>query len=196
MYRNALKLNFVLFCLLIGLIGCSKSYTFSTDRDASARFDQYTTFQVIDYYKFKGSGDPVIDSELNKRRIASLIEAQMRQKGYVPAEEGRQPELYVKFRNSIEGRQEFVQNFNNNAWGWNRWNAWNNPWMWNQPSVTTFENNYEEVNLVIDIVDARNNNLLWQGWAFDRLKRNRKNYMSNMEKIIQAMFNEYPFPKK
>ncbi len=196
MHPNALKTNFILLALLVVAASCGKSYTFSTDRDAAAKFDQYQTFQVIDYYKFKGSGDPVVDSELNKKRIINLIEAQMRQKGYVPAEDGRQPELYVKFRNSIEGRQEFVQNFNNNAWGWNRWNTWNNPGMWNQQPMTTFENNYEEVNLVIDIVDARNNNLLWQGWAFDRLKRSRKNYMSNMEKIIQAMFDEYPFPKK
>lgn len=182
-----------LLCPIL-LSACSKSVTYSTDRAPTANFQQYRTFLIADYYRFRNDKDPILHSDLNRERIIALISSQLYDKGLHRADEDALAELWVKFRIDIQTQQEFQQSFNNN-WGWSRWGAWN-PFFypWGMPMVTTYQNQYEELTLVIDIIEAGSERLIWQGWGFARIDRKRRKLGQLQETLIRTLLSEYPYP--
>ncbi len=130
-----------------------------------------------------------MNSDLNRQRMARLITDALISKGLSPAAEPANAQLHVKFRMDLQTQQEFQQSFNNN-WGWVGWR----PYPYYPASMNTYQRQYEELTVVIDIVDARNDRLLWQGWAFAEIDKKRKKLPVLQAAIVERLFSEYPFP--
>lgn len=189
MRPSPLFFYFVL-CSWLWLGACSSSrITHSTDRAPSVDFRQYRSFVVVDYYRFRDDKDPVVNSDLSRQRMAQLITEALEGKGLVPASEAAAAQLHVKFRMDLQTQQEFQQSFNNN-WGWTGWR----PYPFYPNTVNTYQRQYEELTVVVDIVDAQNGQLLWQGWAFAEIDKKRKKLPELQAAIIERIFAEYPYP--
>ncbi|WP_038030445.1 DUF4136 domain-containing protein [Thermonema rossianum] len=177
-------------CCCLWISACSSSrITHSTDRAPAVDFSQYQSFVVVDYYRFRNDKYPVVNSELSRQRMARLITEALEGKGLLPASEAAAAQLHVKFRMDLQTQQEFQQSFNNN-WGWTGWRSY--PFY--PATVNTYQRQYEELTLVVDIVDAQSGRLLWQGWAFAEIDKKRKKLPALQAAIVARLFAEYPYP--
>ncbi len=163
-------------------------------------YDQNTNFSTFKSYAFYKTGiDRAQISDLDKKRILRAIENEMGARGFVKSEN---PDLLVSI---FTKESEQVDVYNNNfgwgwggwgGWGWGGWGGWGwNPWLWgpgwgggSQVSTRT------EGSLYIDLIDAKNKELVWQGKGVGQL-----NNTSNVEKkemrikeFVAEILSQYP----
>lgn len=168
---KAIKL--LLLLTVFALASCG-SVRVETDYDRNANF---SSFQTYAFYK------PGIDeakiSDLDKRRILRAIDATLSTKGMTKSQT---PELLVSI---FTKESERVDVYNNN-FGWGGW-GWGGNWG-NSVARTT------EGTLYIDIIDAKKNELIWQGIGRSSLYRgsdiNKRDERIN--NIVSEILAEYP----
>ncbi|GAA0871374.1 DUF4136 domain-containing protein [Gangjinia marincola] len=140
---------------LIAFTSCN-AVRVTNDYDTQANFNEYKTFAF-----FKPGIDQAEISDLDKKRILRSIEAELSTQGMIKSED---PDLLVSF---FTEERENVNVYNNNfgwggwGWGWG-WNPW---WGMGGTNVTTTT----EGSLIIDLIDAENKELVWQGVGNARL---------------------------
>lgn len=163
---------------LLLLAGCATSNNVFSDYDRQADFGRYTTYRIMQPQNVDPGNTAF--NQMNQRRIYSAIEQQMKVRQYEPSEE---PHIKVYFY--VKTKQRIDANQNPNPWGWG--------WGWGGGNMSIRE--YEEGALVIDIVDSRDNLLVWQGVTTgDFYKASKKKSVD--EKIweaVQRVFDSYPF---
>jgi len=139
------------FSLFLTFVSCS-SVTVTTDYDRSADFSKYKTFAFFELADKSGS-----ISDLNKNRIINSVKAEMSKKGFV--EKGTNPDLLINLTTFIENKQSI----SSNTYGYG---GYYRPYGWGGGYVgtTTYDvYNYKDGSLIIDIIDAAKNQLVWQG---------------------------------
>lgn len=126
-----------------------------------ADYDSTTNFEAFSTYAFYKTGiDKAEISDLDKKRILRAIESELNARGYQKSET---PDLLVSIFTTERERVNVYNNVGWSAgwgygwgWGWNPW-YWGNAW--NRPVVSS----QTEGSLYIDLIDAKNKELLWQG---------------------------------
>lgn len=166
---------------LIGIIlftSCSSVRVFS-DYDTKADFNKFNTYAF-----FKPGIDDAEVSDLDKRRILRAIDANLQAKGM---NKSQSPTLLVSI---FTKEQDRVDVYNNNfGWGWG-W-GWGPFWGGN---LGTSVARTTEGSLYIDLIDAKTNELVWQGVGQSALytgsdvdKREER-----IIKIVTEILEEYP----
>jgi hypothetical protein len=167
--------------LAVLFTACSPRYVANSDFARGVNFQKYHTYQIEEAKNTSKDADPILDNEFNRKRIRTAIESQMEGRKYEKAAES--PDLLVRFYNRVRERQEVMNNNNN-------WNPWmRGPWGWGN---STYVRNYEENTLIIEVVDAKTNELLWQGWTASELKPSKKNQDMLMAEKVALIFQEFP----
>lgn len=174
-----MKLNhFAWMAVVVGMGGCASSLNVQTDYDRQANFRQYTSFAVLADPKY--NNDPVLGSELNRRRIANALEAQLKAKGY---QESRNPDLLVSFETDTRDRQEIQSNSAFTPY-------W---WYFYGPRSNTYTRNYEEDRIIVNVRDARANRMIWQGYTSGQILTNRtKDPEQALYKAITGVMKVFP----
>lgn len=176
--------------LFIGIIifnlSCSPRFKIGSDADPAIDFAKYRTFQKDMRNLFTKRSNPLLNSELTKKRIDYAIAQELKAKGYEQVTE--KPDLIFNFQTESRSKQD-VQTVNNNP-GWGYWNRWNNPFP-NQ----TYVRNYEETTLIIDVKDAKTNALVWQGWIIGELKYSESDWTKRLEEIVRKAMEKFPLNK-
>jgi hypothetical protein len=180
--NNAMKIFKLvpLFAILV-LASCS-SVRVTTDYDREANFNDFGSFAF-----FKPGIDKAKISDLDKRRVLRAIDGELSAKGMVKSET---PDLLISI---CTKESERVDVYNNNfgwgrgAWGWGTGFGWGGNWG-NTVSKST------EGTLYIDLIDAKTQELVWQGVGRSSLYRG-----SNIDKkeekikcIVSEILMEYP----
>jgi len=158
---------------LLGTIAAAKSVTYDYNRGAD--FTRYRTYAWT-------RGTEVRD-ELNNARIVRAVDAQLTAKGLTRAEPSASPDVLVAYHASFEkdlSIQGFTQGFGPFGLGDRTGSARVQPVL-----VGT---------LVVDIIDARTNTVVWRGMASSDIdpatspeRRDR-----NIGKATEKMFKNYP----
>lgn len=173
--KNTIKL---LPLLLLFIAGSCASVRVANDYDKKADFPKYKTFAF-----YKNGIDKVEISDLDKRRILSAIEAEMTAKGFSKSDN---PDLLVNiFTKSTE--QVNVNQFNS-GWGYGWGYGWS-PWLWGgHTSVYT----NTEGTLFIDLIDAKNKQLVWQGEGTGDLTKNTEKKDERIREFVARILAQYP----
>lgn len=159
------------------------------DYDREADFNSYKTFAF-----YKTGIDKAEISDLDKKRILKAIDAEMVTMGF---QKSNSPDLLVSiFTKEKERVDVFNQGFGPGwGWGWGGyWGGWWGPgWGWGGywgPAVST----RTEGVLFIDLIDAKSNELVWQGKGQGNI-----NTYGNIEKkeeriklFVSEILSEYP----
>jgi hypothetical protein len=175
MKTNAFR-NIILLMSVIWLGGCAaSSVAVRSDYDRQANFREYNTYAFAEMKPDKN--DPILGSSLNQKRFAQAMEAEMKARGYVKTTEN--PDLLVSFQTDSRNKQ-YTQT--NNNWGYWWWYGNNN----------TSTRNYEEGRIIVNLIDARTNELVWQGWATGELNDRRKERDEVFREVIYRIMQEYP----
>lgn len=185
------KLKFLVLPLLgLLLLSSCVSVKVLADYDKEADFNSYKSYAF-----YKTGIDKAQISDLDKKRILTAIETEMSSRGFVKS---KQPDVLVSI---FTLEKERVNVYNNNfgygwGWGWGYGYGYWNPWLWGGPgyyggsSVST-----DTVgSLYIDLIDAKNKELVWQGRGVGTLN-NTKNIEKKEERIrefVSQILEKYP----
>jgi hypothetical protein len=158
--------------------GCSTLKT-SADWSKSADFSKYKTWGWKD--------DGSIKNDIIVRRIQNLLAAELGKKGLTRSDDN--PDLWV----AVHGRlsKETQINYYNSGWGY----GWGGGWYGGGMGMTTAT--VQEIpvgTLVVDLVDARQKELVWRGTASDTLKPERtpQEREKALGEALAKLFEHYP----
>ena len=176
-------MKFTKFALLLALplvtASCS-TVRVASDYDKEINFASYKTYAF-----FKPGIDQVKISELDKKRILRAIEANMTGKGFTKSEN---PDMLISFFTKERDRVDVYNDAWGYGWGWG-WGPYYGAGYWG-PAVSTST----EGSLYIDFIDARKNQLVWQGIGTATLvtSGNVEKKEARINKIVAEVIQQYP----
>lgn len=148
----------------------------SVDYDRNADFSRYRT------YAFLESKNPA-SSRLWCERILDNIQLKLAVKGLLPARDGESVDLFIVYNAGVK-EQTVIEGYNYNYGpGWR--------WSWNDAHSQMYPVLEERDTLVIDLVDARRNRLVWRGVATDTVFE-KSDKLKRVDKATERMFAKYP----
>lgn len=169
--------NLILLLTIVWLGGCTvSSVAVRSDYDRQVNFREYATYAIVSD-KTK-SNDPVLGSELNQKRMAQALDAEMKARGYVSVPVAENPDLLLSFQTDATQKQ---YTYNNNNWGY---------WRWYGNGAQTRQ--YQEDRIILNMVDAESKELVWQGWAVGQLNERKKDRDSAFREVVYKIMQEYP----
>jgi Domain of unknown function (DUF4136) len=155
MRATALAIGLTLF------VGSSTAFA-STNSDFSKSFPLQTlkTFEFKDQHRI--SRDPLANNEIWANDVRDAIRKDLAEHNYVEATNGH-PDFYVAFYVGLQERYDVnaigygLPVFHRRGWwGWPAgYDVWSVP--------------YTESTLIIDVIDAKTNQLIWRGYDSDTL---------------------------
>ena len=181
--------NFSLLLLItIFLFSCS-SLTVNTDYDKSVDFSKYKSFSFYELTDKSGSV-----SELNQKRIVNAVKNEMTKKGFV--ESADNPDILVNITTILADKKSITANTNYYSYG-----GYYRPYYWGGGyggATTTYDvYEYKDGSLIIDIVDASNKQLVWQGIGNKEIDSPNKNPEKKInDAVMQILANFPPKAKK
>ena len=167
---------FIPVLLLFVLASCS-TVRVASDYDTHADFSKYNSYAF-----FKPCIDKAEVSDLDKKRILRAIDTELTAKGLQKSET---PDVVISFFTKAKERIDVYQNHYGwgGHWGW----GWGHPWHNSSVYKTT------EGTLYIDIIDAKTNELVWQGVGTAPLiKENMAKKEERIQLIVAEILKKYP----
>jgi hypothetical protein len=184
--RNVRWLSVVSLALMMGA-GCATGPNIRVDKDPSTDLTQYKTFGYFDQV----STDKAQYSTIITERLKQATKTQLERVGYTYA--AQDADLRVNFYLNVTQKQEIrstpsatvgVGYYGYRGGMYGAWGGY--PY-----DVETV--NYREGTLSIDLVDAKKNQLVWQGVAEGRVSDEaRKNPGPAIDAVVAEIFRNFP----
>lgn len=180
--RNLIYVGLAFFTLLL-LTACS-SLSITSDYDRAIDFSKFKTFAL---YKQNNVG--IVVSELNKERILLNVKANLIAKGLVETTET--PDLWVNITTVMKPKTEIVANTYNPG-GYYRPYGYGYGFGGSTSTIVGVVN-YIEGSLIIDLISATTNNIVWHGSGNKKIDSPSRNPDNSIKKAISQIM--YSFPK-
>ena len=181
--RTSLRIIPVLF---LGLFySCSPTVKVTTDYDHAANFSEYKTFAVYDLKAQQGQVN-----QLNVDRVAKAIRNEMLAKGFT---ESSNPDLKVNAVSILKNKTQVTADSNFYGYGgmYRPYGYWGGGAMMGGGTTTFNSYDYVDGSLIIDIVSAKTDKLVWQGIGnaeIDSKPDNPEQFINDAIKKILADF--------
>jgi len=163
-------------CLLIVAAATSSLAGISVDHDKSADFSKYQTFTIVEATE--------AISPLMRERLIKAIEVALGAEGLEKVEEGG--DLKVVIHTSTD-TETHVTADNWGYGGYPRWGGWGG---WGTTTVNV--TNIAAGTLMLDMVDASSNQLVWRGVATDSIPKKSEKVERKIYKAVDKLFRHYP----
>jgi len=181
-------LNTVMLIALMawGLGGCS-TFHVTSDYNPEIDFSQYGTYYWLPAPdptdKTKGAQN---DGLLNQR-IERAVDAVLSQKGMRRVENRADASLLVT--EHINVKQKLRVNTTNYGYGYGRWGYWGGPGY-----TDTTVHQYQQGTLILDLIDAKNKELVWRGSAQSPLRdmKTPEEREKRVRAAVEAILAKYP----
>ncbi|NOZ77699.1 MAG: DUF4136 domain-containing protein [Acidobacteria bacterium] len=166
-----------ILAMLAMVAGCT-SMKVSSDWDRTVNFSRYRTFEFL--------ATPATMDQLTLRRIRRSVAAELRERGmHRPVSSRADLLVAIRVSKHLEPRSSSVSIGYGGGW----WGGWGG-------GVTTNRvRNVPVGTLIVDLVDARSNQLVWRGTARGALSRNPQRRTEKILEAIDTMFGTFPRPK-
>lgn len=194
-------ISFALAVIL--LTSCGSSFKVMTDYDRSIDFTKYKTFGI---YRLPTNVQNI--SQLNVERIYASVRATMREKGFTESEN---PDVWVNSILIVDTREQHSSTTNSTHMGMGMGMGWgmggmHRPYMWGSPmmmggpmmmNTTSHTRHHVEVykvgTLLIDIIDAKTNNLIWHAYGDRKISNSmKKNADETILKYVRKVMSGFP----
>jgi len=180
------KVNVLLgFFLIISFVGCS-SISISTDYDAEADFSKYKTYMW--YTGEMPEGEVLSQNPLIKNRVVSSVEKALSAREFTKGTEDSFDFVVIIHGGTKERVQ--VNTYNYGGYGYGRYGrGWGG-----YGGSTTDVNYYDESTLIIDIVDAEKNELVWRGTATGVVRKaeDQAEAQANIDEVVNKIMLDFP----
>jgi hypothetical protein len=162
-------LRFSLCLLLCGILISCSSVAVKSDFDATANFAQYKTF---DFMSRSRDGNP-----LHNKRVEAAIEQELVAKGMQKQTAGR-PDLLVAYHTNVKDKIDV------DTYGY-RYGRYGR-----RVGTYTTVQKYQQGTVVVDLVDAKERELVWRGWA--KGQANDSVAKDKVDDTVAKILAEYP----
>jgi hypothetical protein len=173
---------------LLTAAGCADTQRqVRSDYDRTANFSGFRTYDMMPGAGRSPTGGDY--STLVAQRIETAIHREMTARGYV---RDANPDLLVNFQVTVENVQKVstVPTAGPPAYSY-RYGAYRG---WPTYSYETWVREYDEGTLLIDLVDARRQQLVWEGAGTGRVTKEKlDNIEATVNAAVAAIFERYPF---
>ncbi len=165
----------VLAAATLGLTSCSP-FQVRSDYADTANFSTYKTYKLrIDDLKL---------NDIDKDRVLNELSKQLQTKGLTP---GENPDLIINVKANHKKVTDIQTSRPMGMWGWG------GPWGFG--GGTTWTSNYNQGGLVIDLIDAKTQKLVWQGVGNGISVDSPKTKQKQIPEIVAEIMTNYP-PQK
>lgn len=166
--------------VIVFLSACASLRT-TSDFEKGTDFSQYNSYQIV-YIDNEKAG---ID-EINLKRITRAVKNELSKKGLG---EKSDADLQVYLHAMITNKAMAIA-----STGYYGGYA---PYRWGRigygAADTTIDvEEYKEGTLVVDLVDSKNESLVWQGLVSGTIKENPKDREKNINNAVARLFEKYP----
>lgn len=172
----------VLALALVGLVGGCRSMRVDHASDPGADFGAYHTFD------WRAIPDDLDDPLMRDPDLAFRLQSRIREtfeaKGYEKVE--RNADITIAFHVALDQRitRAYVD-----RWGY-RYPAYRRP---GRPGVwIRAVDRYEVGTLVIDVIDARTDELVWRGVASDAVSSSARGRLEQVDEAVQRILAPFP----
>jgi hypothetical protein len=168
-----MKITALLTALAVLLAAGCSSVSVSTDFDSKADFSKYKTFGWLKEKESNGVND--VSGEMHEY-IKKAVDQQLTAKGLMKATVNNDLSVVYHAGNKKELEEE--------EYGYGGW--------WGAGGGVTIE--YEKGSLVVDLVDRRENKLVWRGTAKAVLSENPSDAEreATIDEAVEKMFKKFP----
>ncbi len=172
---KTIKTFTLLLLPLLFLTSCASVRVWS-DYDKSVDYNQYKTYAF-----FKDGVDKVKIHDLDKKRILKAIERELQAKGMTASEN---PDVLINF---FTESTENV-NIDNSGYGFGYYGYGGFGW------GVSYNNVYRttEGTLYIDLIDAQNKELVWQGVGEGALTKNIEQKEERINEFVARILSKFP----
>ncbi len=181
---------FLMFLAAGILFSACNSVKVVSDKDPSADFSQYKTFE---YYGWQKDSDKLLN-DLDKRRIEEAFAREFKARGMELVKSGGDAVVALFIVVDTETSTTAYTNhygmggYNYGPYGWG--GGWG---MGMGTSTTTYsENQYNVGTLVCDVFDAERKELVWESVGSGTINENPKNREDRINKAVAKIMAEYP----
>lgn len=149
-----------------------------SDYSETANFSSYKTYKLrIDDLKL---------NDIDKDRVLNEVSKQLKTRGLSVSEN---PDLIVNIKAQHKKITSIQDAYPYGMWGWG------GSWEWGFGVHRTWSNNYNQGALVLDLIDARTQKLVWQGIGDGISVDAPKSKQKQIPNIVAEIMATYP-PKK
>ena len=182
-FKEVSMKRFVLGLLATTLVAGCSSMKVDTDYARQADFSKYKTFA------YKDTELSISDTQpLAHERLVNAIRRELEAKGL--KEVSSNPDLYVTYYG--EDKENIVLDTTHFGYGYGP------GWYWHggmgMGSTTTRVRTYTTGTLVVDLWDAKAEQLVWRGTASDTVSDNEEKNARKIQTVLRKMFEKYPPP--
>ena len=190
-------LRLLLLPVLVSLAACS-TINITTDYALEQDFDDYTSYQWHPDGIKKTASLDLMGGDIFDTRVRRLIEQTIAEKGIAKSDN---PSFYVNYSVVTEDRVS-INTYNTYGgygpgWGYYGYGGYGG---WGVGSTQTSVSYYTQGQIVVDIVDATTNKLVWRSTADSRVEKNStpEKKEQDLRKSFAKMFENFPplRPKK
>jgi len=176
------KMKKYIFLLLaaatLGLTSCSP-FQVRSDYAETANFNSYKTYKIrIDDLKL---------NDIDKDRVLNELSRQLQSKGL---SSGENPDLIVNVKANHKKVTDITTNSPYGMYGWG------GPFGWGIGMNRTWSSNYNEGALIVDLIDAKTNKLVWQGIGSGISVDSPKAKQKQIPEIMAEIMANYPPQRK
>ena len=205
-YSQTKRLSRLLGVLLVGVLmsGCT-TIAIQRDYDESASFDDYQTFSWIAAKNTQDVPGPYRDDGLLDKRIKRAVTNALAYQGYTEQPDGT-PDFYVVYRVGLEEKgysygfgYPYGYGFGYGGYGFGHHSGFHRSFFghggYGYPygGYGGYGTTYTEGTLVIDIIDAGTNELVWRGSAVSPMSDETYD-AKEINKAVEKILEEFPPP--
>lgn len=167
----------LLWLLLLPVTGCTPALVVHQNFNPTANFGQYRTYRWHSA-NISGLDQQIGNRELVERSVKIAVESELVKRGMGP--DTASPDLLIAYYVSVGADQEGVTT---------------NPSSLNYgfSGIPGFrdDNNYREGTLIIDLIEAGTNELVWRGWAEAEVDADNLTE-SKIIRVVVNILSQYP----
>ena len=179
MKGKIIYVGFLSLIFLFVITSCGSTVSVTNDFDKSIDFKKYKTFS---FYHLKTTGEI---SKLNADRVVNAIILEMKGKGYV--EDKNNPDLLINAVTVLQEKEATTVS-STNYYGY----GYGYP-VGNSVDVNTY--NYKDGTIMVDILDAKTEKLIWEGTGTSEITSKVQEPERAIGYAISKILASYPATK-
>lgn len=173
------KYILLLLCIVAVLITSCSPYQVRSDYAETANFNTYKTYKLrIDDLKL---------NDIDKDRVLNEVSKQLQQKGL---QSGENPDLIINIKANYKKVTDVQSSRPYGMYGWG------GSFGWGFGMSRTWTNNYNQGGLIVDLIDAKTQKLVWQGVGTGIAVDSPKTKQKQIPEIVAEIMANYPPQKK
>lgn len=174
--------------LTLPLAACASGPQVQSDFDPAYNFSQLSTYTWA--VRTDAGKDPAIYNNIVESRVKLAVNQALQAKGF--REVTSDPSFLVAWHGAINDQHSVNTVGTSYGYGWGWYGGWGGPGM---ATSTTYVSTWQEGTLIVDIVDPKENKLVWRGSAqgeVDEHKDDPQAMQQGLNEAVTKMMSNFP----